>query len=90
MSDVTLTTRQRQTLPGRQALAAKFPTPEAKSQHYRQIGERGNAGRVVLRADEAQAVASAYALLGQIVAKLPPEHKVSPLGSSPSGDEGGR
>jgi hypothetical protein len=66
MPDITLTEAQRRTLPGRQALAAKFPSPEAKSEHFRRIGERGNAGRVVLRADEAAALVDAYSLLTRI------------------------
>lgn len=69
MSDVTLTPRQRQTLAGRQALAAKFETPEQKSEHYRHMAERSNAGRVVLSGDEASAIADAYSLLGKIVGR---------------------
>jgi len=71
MPNVTLTEAQRRTLPGRQALAAKFPTPEAKREFYREIGERGNAGRVVLRAEEAAALRDAYALLRTIADRLP-------------------
>jgi hypothetical protein len=71
MPDITLTEAQRRTLPGRQALAAKFSSPEAKREYYREIGGRGNAGRVVLRAEEAAALRDAYALLRTIADRLP-------------------
>jgi hypothetical protein len=47
-------------------LAAKFTTPEAKREYYREIGERGNAGRVALRTEEAAALVDAYSLLSRI------------------------
>lgn len=62
----SLTPAQRRTLPAREALARKFPTPEAKSEHYRALAARANAGRVVLSADEAAALGSAYRLLAGI------------------------
>ena len=71
MSVDLLTPRQRQAAHAREAFARKFPTPEAKSQHFREIGERGNAGRVVLRAEEAAALRDAYALLRTIADRLP-------------------
>jgi hypothetical protein len=58
-----LTARQRQTLNARTALAARFPNDEAKSEHYRDLAEKANAGRVVLSGEEAQRLASAYELL---------------------------
>jgi hypothetical protein len=61
----------RRTQAAREAFAHKFPTPEARSEFYRRIGERGNAGRVVLRADEAAALRNAYALLAKIADRLP-------------------
>ena len=64
--DATLSPAQRRTLPARKALAAKFSSPEEKRDYYREIGERGNAGRVVLRADEAAALVDAYSLLSRI------------------------
>ena len=70
MSEV-LTPAQRRTLPARQALAAKFPSPEAKSAHFRDIGSRGNSGRVTLTSAEARDLATAYSLLGAIAARLP-------------------
>ena len=69
--DATLSPAQRRTLPARNALAAKFPSPEAKRDYYREIGERGNAGRVVLRAEDAAALRDAYTLLRTIAERLP-------------------
>ena len=62
-----LTVRQRQTLAARQALAARFPTPEERTEHYRALGRRSAEQRVVLSGDEATALADAYALLARIV-----------------------
>jgi hypothetical protein len=61
----------RRTQAAREAFARKFPTPEARSEFYRQIGERGNAGRLVLRAEEAAALRGAYQLLAKIADRLP-------------------
>jgi hypothetical protein len=69
--DTVLSPAQRRTLPARKALAAKFSSPEAKREYYREIGERGNAGRLVLRADEAEALRDAYRLLAKIADRLP-------------------
>lgn len=65
MPDV-LSPAQRRTLPAREALARTFPTPEAKSEHYRAMAEKANAGRIVLSGDEAYAISEAYELLGRI------------------------
>ena len=65
----TLTLGQRRTLAARQAFAAKFETPEQKSEHYRQLARRSNDGRIVLSGDEAAALGDAYALLAKIVAR---------------------
>jgi hypothetical protein len=70
MSEV-LTSAQRHTLPARTALAAKFQSPEEKSQFYRRLAEKANAGRVVLRAEEAAALRDAYRLLRTIADRLP-------------------
>ncbi len=70
MTDV-LSPGGRRTQAAREAFARKFPTPEARSEFYRQIGERGNAGRVVLRAEEAAALRDAYRLLRTIADRLP-------------------
>ena len=75
--DTTLSPAQRRTLPGRQALAAKFSTPEEKRQFYREIGERGNAGRVVLRAEDARVLGEAYRLLAKIADRLPEPTEVA-------------
>ena len=61
-----LTARQRQTRPGRKALVEQFPTPEAKSQHYRALGRRSAERRLVLSADERAALVGAYELLARI------------------------
>jgi hypothetical protein len=67
----TLTPGQQRTTAARDALARKFPSPEAKSEFYREIGARGNAGRVVLRAEEATALRDAYRLLASIADRIP-------------------
>ena len=82
------TRRQRQTQAARQALAECFPTPEAKSEHYRRLGRRSAERRVVLSGDEAAALADAYELLGRIAARArpaqsPPDKEVT-AGSSPA------
>lgn len=66
-----ITARQRQTLNGRLALADRFPTPEARTQHYRELGRRSAERRVVLSGDEAAALRAAYRLLGEIAARIP-------------------
>ncbi len=78
MSEVrTLTPGQRRTFAAREALARKFSSPEEKQQFYREVGERGNAGRAVLRADDAAALRQAYALLSEIVERLPKDDERS-------------
>jgi hypothetical protein len=62
----TLSPDQRRTLKAREALARKFATPEQKSEHYRAMAEKANAGRVVLSGDEAAALVDAYAILNKI------------------------
>ena len=62
----TFTARQRQTLNGRQALAEQFPSPEARTEHYRALGRRSAERRVVLSGDEAAALVDAYSLLSRI------------------------
>jgi hypothetical protein len=92
----TLTPGQRRTMRAREALAAKFATPEAKSDHYRRIGAFGNEGRLVLSGDEAAALANAYHLLGAIARKAgaqwepdpPPEDKEVAAGDGPAAQEG--
>ena len=74
----TLTARQRQTLNGRQALADRFPTPEARTQHYRELGRRSAERRVVLSGDEAAALRDAYRLLRTIADRLPDHSESAP------------
>ncbi len=70
MPDV-LSPAQRRTLPAREAFARKFPSPEAKSEHFRAMAERANAGRVVLSGEQARALQDAYRLLRTIADRLP-------------------
>ena len=65
-----LTPRHHQTLAGRRALAEQFPTPEARTEHYRALGRRSAERRVVLSGDEATALADAYSLLGRIAERV--------------------
>jgi hypothetical protein len=69
MSEV-LTAGQRRTARARETFAQSFSTPEARSEHYRQMAEKANAGRVVLSVDEATALADAYGLLGRIAERV--------------------
>jgi hypothetical protein len=62
----TLTARQQQTLNGRQALADQFPSPEARTEHYRALGRRSAERRITLSGDEAVALVDAYSLLSRI------------------------
>ena len=71
MSD-PLTARQRQTQAAREALAARFTSPEERSEFYRALGRKSAAQRVVLSRDDVAALAplvDAYALLARIVAR---------------------
>ncbi len=65
----TLTPGQRRTASAREAFARKFPTQEAKSEHYRAMAVKANAGHVVLSGDEAEALRDAYRLLAGIAAR---------------------
>ena len=51
---------------GRSAFLQSFPDGEARRQHMREIGARGNAERVVLSGEERRALCDAYALLHRI------------------------
>jgi hypothetical protein len=66
-----LSPAQRRTLPAREAFERKFPSPEAKSEHFRAMAERANAGRVVLSGNEATALRDAYRLPRTIADRLP-------------------
>ncbi len=66
-----LSPAQQRTMNARRAFQSQFKTPEEKSEHYRGMAEKANAGRVVLRAEDAAAVRQAYELLGRIAERLP-------------------
>ena len=72
MSD-PLTARQRQTLAARQAFADRFTSPEERTEHYRALGRKSAATRLVLSRAAMDALADAYALLGRVVAQERPE-----------------
>jgi hypothetical protein len=57
--------------PAREALAAKFATPEEASAHYSTVGKKGADQRVILSGAEKEALSSAYQLLARIVARQP-------------------
>jgi hypothetical protein len=70
MSDAaTATARQRQTAKGRRAFLDTLPSPEARSEHFRDLARRSAAGRVVLSRDDALALNEAYRLLETIAAR---------------------
>jgi hypothetical protein len=62
-----LTPAQRRTLPARQALAAQFASPEAKTEYYQELSRRSHERRLTLSGDEAAALLAAYTLLRQII-----------------------
>ena len=70
MADAVLAARQRQTEAGRRALAAKFPTPEAKTEFYRALARKSAEGRLILSSDEAMALGQAYQVLARIVGRI--------------------
>jgi hypothetical protein len=65
----TLEKRRRQTANGRKALAAKFPTSEARRIHLSRAGRIGNERRRVLSGDEVAAFGSALRALEAIAKK---------------------
>jgi hypothetical protein len=90
MSD-PLTARQRQTLPAREALAARFTSPEERREFYRALGRKSAAQRVVLSRDDVAALAplvEAYALLTRIVARARTETEASQSSSTSATDPG--
>ncbi len=66
MSDPTPTPGQRKTQNARAAYAVQFPSPEAKTEHYRALGKQAAARRRVLSGEEDAALSAAYELLGRI------------------------
>jgi hypothetical protein len=75
-----LSDRKRQTRNGRHALAERFPSAEARTEHYRTLGRRSAERRVVLSGDEAAALVDAYSLLSRIA-----ERARTKLGDAPNG-----
>ena len=67
MSD--LASRQRQTANGRRAFLDKFPSPEARSEHFRNLARRAAGSRVVLSAADAAVLITAHELIGRVADK---------------------
>jgi hypothetical protein len=65
----SLTPSQRRTLAARNALRDKLGSEQARSDHYREIGARGNAERLTLSGEERAALSEAYDLLHRIAAR---------------------
>lgn len=68
-----LSANQRRTAAARAAYAASFESPEAKRAHYRALGQKSAAGRIVLPADDARAFVAArdeLTRLTEIVARI--------------------
>jgi hypothetical protein len=63
----SLTPAQQRTLPARQALAAKFSSPEEKSEHFRALARRSHASRLTLSAHEAATLAEVSEFLRRLV-----------------------
>jgi hypothetical protein len=51
-------------------LAQKFPSPAAKSEYFRQIGQKGHEGRITLSPEEAERLRRAYAYIISLAPKL--------------------
>ncbi len=81
MVDAMLTRGQRQTRKARETYAARFPTPDAKTEHFRELGKRAAEQRLTLGADDVAALCECLSLLRQIAARHP---KIVPTDSSPS------
>ena len=58
--------RRQQTLNGRNVFNSRFCTASEKSEHFRQLSRKSAESRIVLSADEAEALRGAYALLTRI------------------------
>lgn len=68
-----LTPRQRQTLAARQTFSQRFTSPEEKIEHYRALGQKSAAERIVLPAEDARAFVAArdeLTRLTEIVARI--------------------
>jgi hypothetical protein len=75
MSTDQFSASQRRTQAARSTFSTRFSTAEEKAAYYRDIGEKGNAGRVTLAPDEAAVFLHALELLRPIAAKA--ERKVA-------------
>ena len=64
-----LTPAQCRTRSARQALAAKFSTPEERSEYFRDLARRSHERRLTLSGDEAAALVGAYDLLRSVVGR---------------------
>jgi hypothetical protein len=62
--------RSRKGAAGTAALLKKFPSPEARSEHFRRLGVKSQQGRVTLTGAEALAVAEAMRLLAPVMVKV--------------------
>jgi hypothetical protein len=71
VSERTLAARQAQTRTARQTFSNSFNSPESRTAYFRDLGRRSAERRVTLSAEQAEAVAAAYQLLGSIASKLP-------------------
>jgi hypothetical protein len=81
----TLTAGQRRTAKARAAFQQSFPSPEAKTSHYRAMAEKAAAGRIVLSGDDVEAFSQAVALLRRIAHKLPAVHGADTDGAAKGG-----
>ena len=63
----SLSPAQRRTLPARQALAARFRTPEERSEYFRELARRSHERRLTLSGDEAATLAQISDFLRRLV-----------------------
>jgi len=75
-----LTPAQLRTLPARRALAAKFSSPQEKSEHFRSLARRSHERRLTLSGDEAAALLHFHELLGSIVDRTQLAEAARPAG----------
>ena len=63
MSDVAPSPRQQQAARARRTFLDKFPTPEARSQYFRDLSQRSAERRLTLSGEEAEAVSYTHLTL---------------------------
>lgn len=86
----TLSRTQRQTLAARQAFRSTFESQEARSAHYRSLGQKSAAGRVVLPVEDARALVETQASLSRLteivgrIADRVERHAASEVAQPPS------